>query len=279
MLKFASGRELVDRRSILWLLVVRDLKVRYSSSALGYVWTILDPLMMALVYWFVFGFIFTGHRKGLDPYILFLVVGVLSWQWFNGGVVDTTRALQQESKLVRSTNLPREIWVLKIVVAKGVEYLLSLPVIVLFMVLYRVGPRWDIVWALPLAMLLQATLITGIGLALASVTVLVNDMQRVVRILLRVGFYVTPIVYSISALKAYPTLQYVMAANPMTGIVDLYRRCVDLQVKGTGSTGTVSAFQDAGWHVPAISALITVVIFLLGSAIFRRLEPAVLKEL
>ncbi|WP_088290582.1 ABC transporter permease [Kineosporia sp. A_224] len=275
MLMLDRARELVERRSILRLLVVRDLKVRYSSSALGYVWTILDPLMMALVYWFVFGFIFQGHRKGLDPYILFLVVGVLTWQWFNGGVMDTTRALQQESKLVRSTNLPREIWVLKIVFAKGVEFLLSIPVIVLFMIRYGVPPRWDILWALPAAMLLQTVLITGVGLALAAVTVLVTDMQRVVRILLRVAFYVTPIVYSVDALNQHPALKYVMALNPMTGIVDLYRRCVDLR-----TPSGASAFDGtAGWHVPAISAVVTVALFVLGSSLFRRLEPAVLKEL
>ncbi|MBI4942563.1 MAG: ABC transporter permease [Actinobacteria bacterium] len=265
MLMLDRGRELVERRRILWLLVVRDLKVRYSSSALGYVWTILDPLMMALVYWLVFGFIFDGSKRGIQPYILFLVVGVLAWQWFNGGVMDTTRALQQESKLVRSTNLPREIWVVKIVLAKGAEFLFSLPVIVLFMIRYRTPPTWDTLWALPAALVLQAVLITGIGLALSAVTVLVTDMQRVVRILLRVLFYLTPVVYSIHVLP-HAFLRDVMAVNPMTGVIDLYRRCV------FPST-------ELGWHVPAISAVVTLVIFLLGSALFRRLEPAVLKEL
>jgi len=266
MLMIDRGRELVDRRQILWLLVVRDLKVRYSSSALGYVWTILDPLMMALVYWFVFGFVFQGHRKGLEPYILFLVVGVLCWQWFQGGVNDTTRALQQESKLVRSTSLPREIWVVKIVLAKGVEFLFSIPVIVIFMIRYQRGPQWDILWAFPAALLLQFVLITGVGLALSAITVLVTDTQRVVRIFLRIWFYVTPVVYSIDALSKHPALTYLMALNPMTGVVDLYRRCV------FPSTG-------AGWHVPVTSAVVTVILFLAGSRIFRRLEPAVLKEL
>jgi ABC-2 type transport system permease protein len=265
MLMMDTGRELVERRRIVWLLVVRDLKVRYSSSALGYVWTVLDPLMMSFVYWFVFGVIFTGRSKGIKPYILFLVIGVLAWQWFNGGVNDTTRALQAESKLVRSTNLPREIWVLKIVLAKGVEFLLAIPVIVLFMVKYQKPPTWDTLWALPAALLLQAVLITGVGLALAAVTVLVTDMQRVVRILLRVMFYLTPVVYSIHVLKS-PLLRDLMAVNPMTGIIDLYRRCV-------------FPTTEIGWHVPAISAGVVLVVFMLGAGIFRRLEPVVLKEL
>ncbi len=268
MLMLDRGRELVDRRNILWLLVVRDLKVRYSSSALGYVWTILDPLMMALVYWLVFGVIFSGGTRGVKPYVLFLVVGVLAWQWFNGGVNDTTRALQQESKLVRSTNLPREIWVLKIVLAKGVEFLFSIPVIIFFMIKYHRPPQWDVLWALPTALFLQAVLITGIGLALAAVTVLVTDMQRVVRILLRVLFYLTPVVYSIHVLEKSKIswLADLMALNPMTGIIDLYRRCI------FPSTGV-------GWHVATIGAVVTFVLFILGSIVFRRLEPVVLKEL
>lgn len=269
MLLLDRGRELVGRRQVLWLLIVRDLKVRYSSSALGYVWTVLDPLMMAGVYWLVFGVLFDAKDRGLDPYIVFLVIGVLAWQWFNSGVVDTTRALQAEAKLVRSTKLPREIWVLKIVGAKGVEFLLALPVIAVFMVFQRQPPTWHLLWALPLAVLLQAVLVSGIGLALAPLTVMVTDLQRVVRILLRVMFYLTPVLYSVHVLEERfdaPWLVRLIALNPMAGIVDLYRRAV---------------FDDTEvpWEFPAISAGVCLVVFVVGAWIFRRLESSVLKEL
>jgi len=269
MLMLDRGRELVDRRQVLWLLVVRDLKVRYSSSALGYLWTIIDPLMMAAVYWLVFGFVFNGASRGLPPYVVFLVVGVLAWQWFNAGVMDTTRALQQESKLVRSTSLPREIWVFKIVLAKGVEFVLSIPVIALFMAAYGHPPTWTGLWSVPAAIVLQALLVSGIGLALASLTVIVTDLQRVVRILLRVMFYLTPVLYSVHILEKsfhVPHITQLVALNPMAGIIDLYRRAV---------------FEDTQtpWQVPAIGAAVTLVIFVVGAWIFRHLEPAVLKEL
>jgi ABC-2 type transport system permease protein len=267
MLMLDRGRELVERRQVLWLLVVRDLKVRYSSSALGYVWTILDPLMMAAVYWLVFGLIFNGSRSsiGLQPYVVFIVVGVLAWQWFNAGVMDTTRALQQESKLVRSTNLPREIWVLKIVLAKGVEFMLSIPVVALFMAFNTLRPQWAALWAVPLAIVLQTLLISGIGLALAATTVLVTDLQRVVRILLRVFFYLTPVVYGVHHLPNH-YLRLATGLNPMTGIIDLYRRAVFADTK-------------THWHVPAISVVVTVALFFGGAWVFRRLESVVLKEL
>ena len=93
------------RRS-LWLLTTRDLRVRYSTSFLGYFWSILDPLVMAAIYWFVFTQVF--HRGvGHEPYIVFLLSGLLPWMWFTGSVSDATVAFTREAKLVRSTTIPR----------------------------------------------------------------------------------------------------------------------------------------------------------------------------
>jgi ABC-2 type transport system permease protein len=260
----ARARAVYAHRRVLWLLVRRDLKVRYAGSVLGYLWTILDPLMMTGVYWFVFAVVF--HRKGVgeQPYILFLVLGLLSWQWFSATVTDTSRALTSEARLVRSTMLPREIWVLKVVGAKGVEFLFSLPVVAVIMALCGVLPSWGLA-LLPLAILLQAVLLTGLGLMLAAATVLVRDLQRVVRIGLRVMFYMSPIIYSVSDVPQ-AKLRALFALNPMTGIVELYRSL---------------AFPDAfaGWAVVGVAALISLAILLWGATVFRRLESPVLKEL
>jgi ABC-2 type transport system permease protein len=113
------------------LLTARDLKVRYSTSALGYLWSILDPLLMSLIYWFVFTQVFQ-RPAGTGPYIVFLLSALLPWMWFNSAVGDSTRAFINASKLVRSTSLPRTVWVNRIVLAKGVEFLLALPVLAVF---------------------------------------------------------------------------------------------------------------------------------------------------
>ncbi len=104
--------------------------------------------------------------------------------------------------MVRSTNLPREIWVIRCVVAKGVEYILSLPVLVGFVIYYLVRGRVDLDWELvffPLGILLQFLLLVGLGLVLAPLTVLATDMQRVVRIVLRFMFYLSPVLYGTHA--------------------------------------------------------------------------------
>ena len=209
------ARALWESRGILWLLIVRDLKVRYAGSVLGYLWTILDPLMMTGVYWFVFSVVFTGRRIGEDPYVLFIVMGLLSWQWFSATITGCSTALGAEARLVRSTALPREIWVLKVVGSKGAEFLFSLPIVALFMLLYHRAPSWQIV-LVPIAIVLQAILLTGIGLALAPATVLIRDLSRVVRIALRVLFYLSPVIYSVRRLEIGPVRQ-LFKLNPMTG--------------------------------------------------------------
>jgi ABC-2 type transport system permease protein len=265
MLLVQRTRAVFAYRRILWLLIIRDLKIRYAGSVLGYLWTVLDPLLMTFVYWFVFTQVFIRKSAGENPYILFLVLGLLAWQWFQGTVTDTTRALVQDSRLIRSTNIPREIWVLKTVGSKGLEYIFSVPVILFFAVLYRKIPSVDIVF-IPIAIVLEAILLTGIGLALASATVLVNDLQRVVRIALRVGFYFSPIVYSISHLPKAHHIREILEFNPLAGIIELYR----------------SSFfpkQWDGWSATGIAAAMSFVVLYFGLWVFARLERAMLKEI
>ncbi len=257
----------VRRRSILWTLVQRDLRVRYSRSLLGYFWTILDPLLMASVYFLVFTFIFkAGARVADRPYFLYLLSGLLAWQWFTGGVNDTAKSLIQEARLVRSTNLPREIWVIRCVVAKGVEFVLSLPVLIGFVVFYLVVGRVDLDWELvffPLGMVLQFALLVGLGLLLAPITTLATDMQRVVRIVLRFLFYLSPVLYGTHAVPE--KLRAVLAFNPLNGILSLYR-------------GGLFA-RGVSWVDVGISVGVTLVLLVVGFWTFARLERTVLKEI
>lgn len=256
-------RAVVAYRRVLWLLIVRELKVRYAGSFLGYLWTVLDPLLMTGVYWFVFTQVFHRNARGEQPYIVFLILGLLAWQWFSSTVSDATKALVTDSRLVRSTNIPREIWILKTVGAKGLEYCFSLPVVVLFMVSYGVGPSKYIV-LYPLGLLLEAILLTGIGLILSAVTVMVRDVQRLVRIALRVGFYTSPIVYGLASLDHKQ--RFIFMFNPLTGIIECYRSLAFPQ-------------QFAGWSFIGVAAAISLVTLVVGVWVFNRLQASVLKEI
>lgn len=245
----------------LWLLSARDLRVRYATSALGYLWSVLDPLVMSIIYWFVFTQVFQ-RTVGETPYITFLVVALLPWVWFNTAVSDFTRAFSKDARLVRSTAIPRSIWVYRIILSKGIEFLFSIPVLVLFAIFSGATVGWGLVW-FPVAVLLQVVLLVGLGLIVAPLCVLYGDLERTTRLILRALFYATPIIYGVADLPGiFPQLA---AFNPLSGIFTLYR---------------VGFFPDQ-WDTftVLVGAAMCVGFFVIGLFVFRRLERPVLKEL
>ena len=245
----------------LWVLSARDLRVRYATSWLGYFWSVLDPLVMSLIYWFVFTVIFE-RSVGSDPYIVFLIAALLPWVWFNASVSDFTRAFQRDAKLVRSTSIPRVIWIGRVILSKGIEFLFALPVLALFVIFGGGQITWGALW-FPVAIILQTVLLTGLGLILAPLCALFEDLERTTKLVLRALFYATPIIYSIGDLPN--GFSWLALANPLAGIFSMYR----------------TAFFPELWDTPAVIASViwSVVLVVVGIFVFRRLEPAVLKEL
>jgi ABC-2 type transport system permease protein len=250
----------------LWLLSARDLKVRYSTSALGYLWSVLDPLVMSAIYWFVFTQVF--HRTvGHEPYIVFLITALLPWVWFNAAVSDFTRAFSKDARLVRSTAIPRSIWVSRIVLSKGVEFVCSLPVLALFVLISAFSAQpphlnWGLLW-IPVAIVLQTVLLVGLGLLVAPLCVLWTDLERTTKLVLRALFYASPVIYGVANLPG--VFETLAAFNPLAGIFALYR---------------VGFFPEEwdSWVI-GVGAILCFAILGLGMWVFRRLERAVLKEL
>jgi ABC-2 type transport system permease protein len=237
--------------------------VRYSTSALGYLWSILDPLLMAGIYFFVFVVVFNrGGSVGESPYIVFLLAALLPWMWFNGAISDCTRAFIREAKLIRSTTIPRTIWVNRIVLSKGIEFVLALPVLAVFAIFAGARVNIDIVY-FPLAILLQAVLTVGVGLIVAPLVVFFRDLERAVKLILRLLFYASPIVYSATDVPG--GFQKILAFNPLTGIFGLYR-----------ATFFPS---ELNWGLVGISAAISVILLGVGWWVFDRTIRSVLKEI
>lgn len=255
----------VEHRAIalrsLRLLTLRDLKVRYSTSLLGYLWSILDPLLMSLIYWFIFTQLMS-RSLGEAPYIVFLLSAMLPWMWFNGAVGDSTRAFLRDVKLVRSVALPRWIWVGRIVCSKGIEFLLSLPVLAVFAIFSGATVGWGLL-LYPLGILLLGALTLGMGLLVAPLTVFFRDLERATKLILRLLFYASPIIYGASDLPG--GFQVLAWANPLSGPISLFR---------------AGFFPDQlNWALVGVSTLISLAFLLAGVLVFRRMVGGVLKEL
>ena len=272
-------------RRILRILVIRDLKIRYSSSVLGYVWTLLDPLLLSLVYWFVFGFIISRGEANEQPYLLWLLTGILPFQWTSHVLNDCGRLLGNDAKLVTSSSLPREIWPLRTVLSRFIEFLFTLPITAAAMLLYGKGPT---VWLLmvPVAFLVQGIFNVGLALMFAPLSMLYPDVQRLIRVFTQLYRYISPVLYGIVTLelvlkdpeKVWPDWmlfgdqtwpQWILTLfelNPLAGILDVYHSVLFPDNSTGGSL----------LWIATVGSLVT---FIVGWWLFRRLESRVLKEM
>ena len=259
-----------NNRSVLRVLVHRDLTLKYQQSILGYLWSLIEPLTMAVIYWFIFGILFQTQLVDGGSYSMFIISGIFAWTWFNSAITESTSALTAQARLVSTINLPRQLFPVGKVFGRFAEFLAGVPILLGAAIIFHAQTTWRTFVGLPLAVLLQFALLTGIALLLSSITVLLRDVERFVRLFVRVLFYATPIIYPLN--KVYESallpdwIKKIYLADPMVGIFQLYH----------------SAWFPHEWPSATLlgsTAVGTLVVLALGVWTFRRLEPSVLKEL
>ncbi|HET6818466.1 MAG TPA: ABC transporter permease [Mycobacteriales bacterium] len=251
------------RSNVLYELIARGLKVQYRESFLGYAWSLLEPTLLVAVYWLIFGRV---ARFGMPHYPLFIASAIMPWLFFNGTLSQAAGSLRSNAGLVRTVTLPREIYPLASVGEQGAEYLLSLPVVFLVGVLYGQFPSRYIVW-LPLAFLVEVLLVVGLGLMLASLNALLRDVSKILRVVLRVMFYLSPVLYPSSRLHGKLALIYQL--NPLVGILQLNRAVWYPNMIPAGTLLTQFLVSCVG----------AILFFVVGWWTFITLERHVLKEL
>lgn len=254
--------ELIARRELVANFVVRNLKQRYKGSALGFLWSLLHPLFLVLIY---LVFIRLMRFSTSMPHLL---VGVMVWQFFSLCSGDAAGVVLGHASLVKKTWFPRIILPLSAVLGNLVHFALSLLVLVVALPLLGVPPRMT--WLhLPWLIGLQFLLCLGISLGLSALNVFFRDVEHLVPIALMSGFFVTPVIYSTELVLGNPSLPAWVApvffANPMTALLAWYRH----------------AF--LGDPLPAVALwpglLAGFAVFSLGAAFFTRLEPRFADEL
>lgn len=266
-----------SHRNSLRILVKRDLAVKYQQSALGYVWSLIEPLGMGAIYWFVFGVLYsrdTGRHLGeaAESYPLFLITGIFAWMWTSSALSEATNALTGQARLITTMNVPRQVFPIGRVTGRFAEYVAGLPVLVAVAVAYAVHGRVDLGWsllALPLAVLVQGTLLFGLALLLSAFNVLMRDVERFMRLIIRVLFYATPIIYPLSLVRDSDLpgwLKIGYELNPLVGIFQLHH-----------SIWYADEFPNARLLATTVGG--SLLVLAAGWWSFRRLEPAVLKEL
>ena len=206
-------------RELLYFLVWRDVKVRYKQTALGVLWIILQPMLTTLVFSGIFGLLLQVPTNGI-PYPLFVLSGLVPWQYFSGSLTRSSTSLVDSSNLITKVYFPRLIIPLAAVLSGLVDFLVSFLVLVVFLFIYRV-PLTPKILLLPFFLFLLILTALGFGLWLTALNVRYRDVKQLLPFLAQIWMYLTPVIYSASLIPE--RFQWLLAINPMTGVVGGFR--------------------------------------------------------
>lgn len=248
-------RRLEYARDLLAVLVLKELRVRYKRTVLGYAWSLLQPLAFAAVYYLVFKQFIKIETPGVD-YTLFLVCGLFAWQWFSNGVCSSTMSLIGNGPLITKVSFPRVYAVLSGFMNDLVHYLLAAPVILGFVLAYGYRPHLSWLWLLPALLIIQGVLVLGLSLLLATLNLFLRDLERLVTIGVVMLFHLTPVVYPESLIPE--RLQWIVKVNPMGSLTVNWR---DALLHGQVDPAMLG-----------ISAGVALVALLIGVAVFGKLQ-------
>ena len=192
---FRNLSQLVRYLGLIQSLVARELKARYRGSVLGFFWTFINPLLLLLVYSFVFTTVMPNEVKGVQPYALFMFCGILPWNWFSSSLSESAGSLIAGGNLIKKVLFPAEILPLVNVIANLVNYLLGLLILLPCLIYYqRLHLSFDLLW-FPVAVLVQLVFTAALALLLAALTVHFRDIRDLLVNLLMLWFFATPIIY------------------------------------------------------------------------------------
>ncbi len=290
-----AGRTMPERlwrsRELIFTLVKRDLKVRYKSTALGFLWSFGRPLFLMIVIAAVFsvlGGIGASHQ--MLPYPLHVLTGILPWFFFAASLQDSTHSILGNSNVVKKVWLPTEVFPATAVLGQFVHFVLTLPLLGAFVLAFAalkdipeglpgagdplglwLAPDWSVL-LLPFVVLVQAMFTFAIALILASLNVFYRDVGSIAEIVISAWFYITPIIYPANQIRELlqggfgEWVYYSYLINPMTPVVLAYRRLLFGRIfSGAPEVSDSTIALGMG-----VTCLTTIVLMGIGMAVFNR---------
>ena len=264
-------RELWEYRDLIHNLVIRDLKVRYKNSILGVAWSLINPLLMMVVYTIVFQLV--AGESDLSNYPVFVLCALLPWNFFSTSVLQITDSVVLSAPLITKTYFPREVLPISIVLGNLVNFVIGLPVFFL-LALVMGNPITPWVMLLPLTILVEICFILGITFITSTLNVFYRDTRHVLDVLLLAWFFLTPVFYPITIVGEQSSVLgmtlnlrvWLRRLNPMASIIASYR---DLLYWGT----------PTGLDFLLRTALTSLVILAVGYMVFVHYSPRFGEEL
>ncbi|KXG78351.1 Teichoic acid translocation permease protein TagG [Fervidicola ferrireducens] len=210
-------KEIYAYREMLKNLVSKELRARYKGSILGFFWTFFNPLLMLIVYSFVFSFVM---RSGIKNYAMFLFVALLPWNYLSSSILQGAASLVQNASLIKKVYFPREVLPLSVVLANLINYLLSLLILMPALMLFKIRLTWALL-AFPLVLLVETVLVASLTLLVSVGNVYFRDLEHITGVFMTAWFFLTPVVYSADTVP--PNAKKFFSLNPAAHIIEAYR--------------------------------------------------------
>ena len=248
-------RQLLLTRDLIISWTSRTIRSRYQQSTLGWLWAVVQPAAAVVMFTVIFT-IFVPVDTGDTPYIIFSYVAMVPWTFFASSLADMTDSIVANMDLVTKIYFPREALTVAAMLARLLDLGVAAGLLLIMMLFYRMPLLSPALFFLPIILVVQVVLVVGLGLAAAASSVFFRDVQPLIRLVIQIWFYASPIIYPVSFVPEQLKPYYFL--NPMAGVLEAYR---DVLLKN----------QIPGPYL-WIASGIALVIFLIGYWLFKRLE-------
>ena len=252
--------EMWKTRGILFNFAITDLKIRYKNSVLGVLWSILEPLLMLAVLFFVFS---TMFKFEIENFPIYLLSGIITYNFFKNGTTIALSSLSNRSSLITQIYFPRSIPAISSCLTASIMLIVELAVLGFFMVYFQFTPSLAILYLIPIYML-SFIFVLGVSLGLSVLNVKFKDVEFIWGIVLHAGFFLTPIFYRFDFLPE--SVQNILQLSPMVQIVTM--------VHHVALYGTLPSLNSILYSVGSIFAILGI-----GYLIFRRYQARIVEEM
>lgn len=270
---FHNLAQLPRYRGLIQSLVARELKARYRGSVLGFFWSFINPLLLLLVYSFVFGHVLPASQDPrIVPYALFMFCGILPWTWFASSLMESSGVLISGGNLIKKVLFPAEVLPIVTVLANMIQFFFGLTILAGFLLYYRRPLHASELAFFPLVVLIQLILTTGFALLLSALTVHFRDIRDILSNLLTFWFFGTPIIYPYFLFESDALKATLLRLNPFTHLVITYQEILFFE--------DPPGFAGPPGHLKWLLVLgaISVVFFLFAYFVFDRLRDTFAEE-
>jgi len=247
-------KELGAYRDLFYFLVWRDIKVLYAQTILGFAWAILNPVIQILIFTIIFGHIAKLPTDGI-PYVLFSTVAIIPWTYMSESMNASSQSLVAQQHMLGKVYFPRILFPVTPILAKLVDFSISLMLLVGVMIYYQITPTWNLIY-FPFLVILMMIIPTGIGMSLAALAIRYRDVNFAMPFVIRMLIYSAPILYTASSIPEQYRFFY--SLNPIVAGVEGYRACL---------LGT-----PMPWEFILPGAMVAILLLLFAMLYFKRME-------